>query len=85
MNRIKKIFNIVVILLMLLVFNSFALADTPQSNKSKEVSLQENTPKSICLYQQAKLFKSIDENDKPVDMQNLINGRPLVLIVSSAT
>ncbi len=33
----------------------------------------------------AKLFKSVDENLKPVDMKDMIKGRPLVLIVGSAS
>jgi hypothetical protein len=37
------------------------------------------------ITQKAQLFKSVDENLQPVDMQDLINGRPLVLAVSSAT
>ena len=35
--------------------------------------------------QQAKLFKSIDENLKHVDMADLIDGRPLVLAVGSCS
>lgn len=33
----------------------------------------------------AKLFKSVDENLKPVDMKQMTSGRPLVLIVGSAS
>ncbi len=40
---------------------------------------------SIGLYQEAQLFKSVDENLQSVDMQDLIDGRPLVLVVSSCT
>ena len=34
---------------------------------------------------QAQLFKSVDENLKPVDMKDMIRDRPLVLIVGSAS
>jgi len=34
---------------------------------------------------QAQLFKSVDENLKPVDMRDMIKDRPLVLIVGSAS
>lgn len=33
----------------------------------------------------APLFKSVDENLKPVDMKDMINGKPLVLVVGSAS
>ena len=33
----------------------------------------------------APMFKSIDENHQPVDMKDLINGKPLVLAVGSAS
>jgi hypothetical protein len=33
----------------------------------------------------APLFKSVDENMKPVDMREMIRGRPLVLAVGSAS
>ncbi len=33
----------------------------------------------------APMFKSVDENLKPVDMRNLTRDRPLVLIVGSAS
>ena len=33
----------------------------------------------------APLFKSIDENKNPVDLANLINGKPLVIAVGSAS
>jgi len=35
--------------------------------------------------QKARLFEGIDEKLQPVDMANLIDGRPLVLIVGSCT
>ena len=35
--------------------------------------------------QQATLFESIDENMEPSDMADMIDGKPLVLIVSSCT
>ena len=33
----------------------------------------------------ATLFQSIDENMEPVDMADMIDGKPLVLVVSSAS
>jgi hypothetical protein len=35
--------------------------------------------------EKAQLFKSVDEDLKPVDMKALIDGRPLVLVVGSAS
>ena len=35
--------------------------------------------------QQARLFKSVDENLKHVDMAALVDGRPLVLMVGSCS
>ena len=37
------------------------------------------------LGQEAPLFASIDEDLNPVDMADLIDGKPLVLVVSSAS
>ncbi len=34
---------------------------------------------------QAILFKSVDENMNPVDMADMINGKPLVLLTGSCT
>jgi hypothetical protein len=34
---------------------------------------------------QAILFKSVDENMKPVDMADMIKGKPLVLVTGSCT
>ena len=33
----------------------------------------------------ATLFKSVNENMEPVDMADMIDGKPLVLVVSSAS
>lgn len=33
----------------------------------------------------AQLFKTVDENMKPVDMKDLIKDKPLVLVVGSAS
>lgn len=33
----------------------------------------------------AKLFKSVDENLQPVDMADLVKGKPLVLVVGSCS
>ena len=35
--------------------------------------------------QEARLFRTIDENLQPVDMAKLIDGRPLVLLVGSCS
>jgi len=35
--------------------------------------------------QKAELFRTVDENLQPVDMAELIVGRPLVLIVGSCS
>ena len=35
--------------------------------------------------QKAKLFQSVDENLQHVDMADLIDGRPLVLVVGSCS
>jgi len=35
--------------------------------------------------QKAQLFRTVDENLQPVDMEKLIDGRPLVLIVGSCS
>lgn len=39
----------------------------------------------VSQAQMAPLFKTVDENMQPIDMADLIDGRPLVLTVGSAS
>ena len=39
----------------------------------------------ISVGQEAPLFAGFDQNMEPVDMADMIDGRPLVLIVGSAS
>jgi len=69
------------------VFNPSAQADvsnTTLPDNNCEYN-QPDVQEDIGLYQEAQLFKSLDEDLQPVDMQDLIDGRPLVLVVGSCT
>ena len=39
----------------------------------------------LLVGDKATLFKSVDENMNPIDMADLIDGKPLVLVVSSCS
>ena len=47
--------------------------------------LAQDASADLQVGQQAALFDSIDENLQPVSMADMIDGKPLVLVVSSCS
>ena len=71
----KKCFKFRTIILSALILLSFSGYSLSQPNRGSALKVGD----------QAILFKSVDQNMNPVDMADMIKGKPLVLLTGSCT
>jgi len=90
--KFKLYYSVIVLFVFFLfVVGSYSFAQEGRSSRGRSGGRSGGSrpegDSSLALKagDQAILFKSVDENMKPVDMADMIKGKPLVLLTGSCT